>query len=142
MKKAEKGDVVRLHFSSFLEDGTIYESTLKGEPLRMTIGEGSVVPGFDRALTGMKADETKTVLVEAEDAYGLWREDMVLNVRTSEVKPGEELKVGGQVTVSASDGERRNGTITGIGDNTLQVDANHPLAGQYVIFEIKLIEIL
>ena len=87
---AKEGDRVTVHFSSFLDDGTIYESTLDGEPRIITLGEGSIVPGFDNALMGMKAEETKTVLVEAGDAY----------------------------------------------------DDDHPLAGQYVIFEIKLIEIM
>jgi peptidylprolyl isomerase len=88
--QAKEGDTVKVHFSSFLDDGTIYESTLDGEPRIIMLGEGNIVPGFDNALLGMKAEETKTVLVEAVDAY----------------------------------------------------DSDHPLAGQYVIFEIKLIEII
>ncbi len=87
--QAKEGDVLKVHFSSFLDDGTIYESTLDGEPRNITLGERSIVPGFDNALMGMKAGETKTVFVEAVDAY----------------------------------------------------ESGHPLAGQYVIFEIKLVEI-
>ncbi len=101
MGNAKKGDVVRVHFSSFLDDGTIYESTLNGEPMQMKLGEAAVVPGFDNAVMGMKAGDTKTILIEAEDAYGLRSEDLVID----------------------------------------EADLNHPLAGQYVIFEIKVVEI-
>ena len=90
MMQAKTGDILKVHFSSFLDDGTIYESTLDGEPRTIKLGEGSIVPGFDNALMGMQVNETKTVFVEAEDAY----------------------------------------------------DTGHPLAGQYVIFEIKLVEIV
>ena len=89
MMQAKTGDILKVHFSSFLDDGTIYESTLEGEPRTIKLGERSIVPGFDNALIGMQAGESKTVLVEAEDAY----------------------------------------------------NEDHPLAGQYVIFEIKVVEI-
>jgi FKBP-type peptidyl-prolyl cis-trans isomerase 2 len=142
MKQVKKGDRVRVHFSSFLDDGTIYESTLHGDPLKMTVGEFRVVPGFDSALTGMKAGDTKTVFLEAEDAYGLRRDDLIFKVSKSEVESDEKLRVGSHVKSPATDGEIRDGTVTELHDKTLQIDANHPLAGQYVIFEIKLVEIV
>ncbi len=141
MSQAKKGDVIKVHFSAFLDDGTIYETTLNGEPMQITVGEGTVVPGFYNAVTGMKAGDTKTILIEAEGAYGLRREDLVIDISESSVESEGELIAGAKVVVALPGAGPKGAILLGQTGDMVKIDLNHPLAGQYVIYEIKVVEI-
>ncbi len=142
MTKAKRGDTVRVHYSGFLEDGTIFDSSLEREPFEFTLGQGMVIPGFENAVEGMDEGETKTVNISMEEAYGPYREELVFKVERSQVPPEIEPVVGMKLQVRMPEGMVADVTVTDLSESSITLDANHPLAGKDLIFEIKLMEIV
>ncbi|NOX20647.1 MAG: peptidylprolyl isomerase [Nitrospirae bacterium] len=142
MAQAKTGDKVRVHYSGFLEDGTVFDSSLDRDPLEFTLGEGMVIKGFEDAVLGMSVGETKTISISSDEAYGPYREDLVAVVERSMVPPDIDPKVGLVLQLRTPDGSITDVVVTEVNDNTITLDANHPLAGKDLIFEIKLVEIL
>ncbi|OGN89952.1 MAG: hypothetical protein A2158_02195, partial [Chloroflexi bacterium RBG_13_46_14] len=141
-KQAWGGDTVRVHYTAKTEDGEIVDSSLDGEPLEITLGEGQVIPGFDQTVIGMKVGDNKTVTVSADQAYGYYRDDLKMEVDRDELPEDLDLDVGMQLQASQPDGSVVIFTITGISDEKIEVDANHPLAGHDLTFYIELVEIV
>ncbi len=142
MAQAKTGDKVRVHYSGFLEDGTVFDSSLDRDPLEFTLGEGMVIKGFEDAVLGMSVGETKTISIPSDEAYGPYREDLVAVVERSMVPPDIDPKVGLVLQLRTPDGSITDVVVTEVNDDTITLDANHPLAGKDLIFEIKLVEIL
>jgi FKBP-type peptidyl-prolyl cis-trans isomerase 2 len=133
---ANEGEKVAVHYHGTLDDGTIFDSSREREPLEFVIGSGQVIPGFDAAARDLKPGQKKTVRMKPEDAYGGANPKLVFEVPIEQVP--EPLKEGDRV-------ELMNGApaiVTSVTDKIVTVDANHPLAGQALTFEIELVSVL
>ncbi|HYD51258.1 MAG TPA: peptidylprolyl isomerase [Gemmatimonadaceae bacterium] len=140
MRQASNGDTVSVHYTGTLADGMPFDSSEGRDPLRFTLGAGQVVPGFDAAVTGMTVGETKTVTIPAAEAYGATRPDLVLSVPRSQVPPGMTLEVGQRLQMGRGD-QAFPVVVKEIGDEAVTLDANHPLAGEDLTFELELVAI-
>ncbi|MFC2020289.1 peptidylprolyl isomerase [Chloroflexota bacterium] len=141
MTQAENGNIVQVHYTGKLKDGTIFDSSTGREPLQFTLGAGQMIPGFDQAVLGMKIGESKTVTIPAEDAYGPSRDDLILVVPHEELPEGLNPRVGQPLQMTMEDGRSIDVIITEVSETTITLDANHSLAGKDLIFEIELVEI-
>jgi len=142
MAAAKRGDTVKVHYTGKLEDGTIFDSSTDREPLQFTIGEELLIPGFEEAIIGMSPGETKTAVVSADQAYGPYREEMVLEVDRTQLPPELEPEIGQQLQMQQPDGQVVLIKIVDVSDSVVKLDANHPLAGKDLTFDIQLLEIL
>lgn len=141
MAQAKSGDRVKVHYSGFLEDGTVFDSSLEGDPFEFTLGEGMVIPGFENAVIGMDVGETKTVNIPFAEAYGPRRDELMATIERAQLPDHISPEVGMSLQVRTPDGSFTNVLITEVTPSTVTLDANHPLAGKDLIFEIKLVEI-
>lgn len=142
MPQAKTDDRVKVHYIGRLEDGTQFDSSAGIEPLEFTIGGGEVLPGFERAVIGMQPGERKTVRIPAGEAYGEHHEQLVAELDRSDIPPHLHLEVGNQLEVTRPDGEKFSVLVTAVSAEKVSLDANHPLAGKELIFDIDLVEIL
>ena len=142
MARAKYGDTVKVHYTGKLDDGTVFDASVNGDPLQFTIGSGQIIPGFEQAVVGMNPGESKTVKIPAEDAYGQRREDLVLEIEKSQLPEGLKPEVGLQLQSRQPDGRIIVLTIADISESHVTLDANHPLAGKDLTFDIQLIEII
>ena len=141
MAQANQGDEVQVHYTGKLEDGTIFDSSEDGEPLSFTIGENRVIPGFEEAVTGMEPGDTKTTEVDPEQAYGEHREDMVMEMDHDQIPSEVDPEVGQQLQLRLENGQTVPVLITALGEDTVTIDANHPLAGRTLIFDIEVVDV-
>jgi FKBP-type peptidyl-prolyl cis-trans isomerase 2 len=141
-KMTKIGDTVRVHYTGILADGTVFDTSAGKDPLQFTIGSGTVIPGFDHAIVGMKLGEYKTIEIPVKDAYGPHRYELVQEVSRSKVPPGLELKVGKRLSAQMKDGQIATLAVIALSDSTVTLDANHPLAGKDIIFDIELVEVI
>ncbi len=140
MKQAKEGDTVSLHYKGTFEDGTVFDSSDTHGALKFTIGKGMVIPGFDEAVLGMKLGETKTVTIPPEKGYGSHRDDLLIKINKAELPPDLNPVVGQRLEFS-KDKQRLQFTVAEVTDDAVTFDANHPLAGKTLIFELLLLEI-
>lgn len=138
MSQVKNGDTVKVHYTGTLADGTVFDSSLEREPLEFTLGEGQLIPGFEKTVLGMSAGESRTVIIPAEEAYGPYREEMVLEVPRTQLPPDMQPQVGMQLQVGEEQGEGMLVQITQVSDSNITLDANHPLAGKDLTFNIQL----
>ena len=138
---AKAGDTVKVDYTGTLSDGTQFDSSKGKSPLEFTIGSNQVIKGFDDAVTGMKVGQTKKVTIPAADAYGTYRNDLVFQVDKSRLPSTITPAVGMQLQMTQTDGSKITVTIKAISDTTVTMDANAPLAGKDLTFEITLVEI-
>jgi len=141
MVQAKQGDTVKVHYTGKLEDGTVFDSSVNREPLEFSIGTGSLIPGFEKAVIGMAPGESKTERIEAEQAYGQHREDMVLVVDRQQMPEDMQVGVGQQLQIRQQTGQTIPVVVTDVSDAQITLDANHPLAGEDLTFDIQLLEI-
>jgi len=142
MSAAKSGDTVRIHYTGKLDDGTEFDSSAGRDPLEFALGSGQVIPGFDSAVAGMTVGDSKSVSIEPAEAYGDRHEQLVQDVPKDALTDDVELAVGMQLQSQAPDGQVMQFIVTAVAEETFTVDANHPLAGQTLNFEIELVEIL
>jgi len=137
---AAEGDRVQVHYTGSLDDGTVFDSSLDREPLSFVIGDGTMLAGFDEAVRGMGVGERKTFTIPAAEAYGEYREDLVVVVGRDEL--AGDPQVGDEVPLqNVTTGATVYFTVVEISDTEVTLDANHPLAGQDLTFEIELVAI-
>lgn len=149
MAQAKSGDKVKVHYTGRLEDGTVFDSSECADdncgcetgPLEFTIGEGQVIPGFERAVEGMSIGETKTVNIPVADAYGTRQDELVAQVPRSDLPQGMSPEVGQQLEVTQEDGSSFPVLVIEVTDDSITLDANHPLAGKDLTFDLKLVAI-
>ena len=142
MARAKEGDTVRVHYTGRREDGTIFDTTGERTPLEFTIGEGLIIPGFERAVIDMEPGETKTTTIPPEEAYGPRSEEMTLTV-DREAFPAEiNPEPGQQLQVRQPDGRAVFVVVSDVSESTVMLDANHPLAGRPLTFDIRLVEVV
>jgi peptidylprolyl isomerase len=140
MTEVKNGDVVRVHYTAKLTDGTEFDSSAGRQPLEFQVGAGQVVPGLDRRIDGMAVGEKSTVKVPAEEGYGLRDEAQVQTVPRSAVPRGTE--VGTKLQAKTPDGRKIPLTVVQLDEERATVDANHPLAGQDLLFDVEIVEIV
>jgi peptidylprolyl isomerase len=141
MSKAKEGDVVKVHYTGRLDDGSVFDSSEGREPLEFKVGEGQVIDGFDAAVTGMAIGDKKQVRIEATNAYGEHRDELVQQVERSSMPDDLKLEVGIQLQAQQPDGQVMVLSIVELSDTMVTLDANHPLAGKDLTFDISLVEI-
>jgi peptidylprolyl isomerase len=149
MAQAKEGDKVKVHYTGRLEGGEVFDSSECAEqecgcdagPLEFTIGEGEVIPGFEQGVIGMSVGDVKTFTIPVDDAYGKRNEEMVVAVERSHVPLDMTPEVGMRLEVTQEDGQEFPVVITEVTETHVTLDANHPLAGRDLTFEIKLVEI-
>ena len=141
-RTAQSGDRVLVAYTGRFDDGSIFDSSEGNPPLEFTIGAGEVIPGFDSAVTGLKAGESRTVAIAPEDGYGLHLPEMMAEVERRQIPDDHLLEVGNYLEVSAPNGARFEVRIAGLTETTVSLDGNHPLAGKTLNFEIQLLGIV
>jgi peptidylprolyl isomerase len=141
MSQAKDGDSVKIHYTGTLDSGETFDSSKGRAPLEFTLGSGQVIPGFDKAVSGMAVGETKTETIPAADAYGERRDEMILKVPKSQVPPDVTVEVGSRLAMKTQDGQEVPVEVTEITEESITLDANHPLAGKALTFEIELVEV-
>ena len=142
MPQAQNGDTVRIHYTGTLDDGEVFDTSEGQDPLEFTLGRGEVIPGFDAAVAGMAPGERKSVTIPAEEAYGAYRDEMVFEVEREQLPPGLDPQEGELLTLASDDGEEIPVTVQSVSAQGIVLDANHPLAGEDLSFEIELVEIV
>lgn len=142
MTKATKGDKVRVHYTGTLDDETVFDSSRERDPLTFTLGEGEVIPGFEEAVVGLGPGESTTTRIAAESAYGPRLDDLLISVEREQLPADLEPAVGDRLNLRRSDGDTVAVTVAETDEETIVLDANHPLAGKALNFEIELVEIL
>jgi len=142
MAQAKNGDTVKVHYTGKLDDGTIFDTSADREPMQFTIGEGQLIPDFEQAVVGMSPGESKTVQIPSENAYGPHHEEMVMAVERKEFPDDLEPKVDQMLQVRRQDGHTFAVKVTDVSETKVTLDANHPLAGQDLTFDIQLSEIV
>jgi len=141
MAIATSGDTVHVHYTGKLDDGTVFDSSEGRDPLAFTVGSGQVVPGFDEAVSGMQVGDSKTVRIGPADAYGEHREDLVLDVPTEQLPEGLEPEVGMELGLRGQDGQTMPVRVAAVADDAITLDANHPLAGKALTFDVELVDV-
>ena len=135
-------DTVLFHYTGSLRDGTVFDSSSGRDPLRVTLGSGQVIRGVDDALTGMAPGQEKTVTIAAEEAYGPHRPELLHEVERAAIPPEVDLEIGQQLEGRDTSGQSLRLTVVEVADNMVTLDANHPLAGQDLRFDLQLVEIV
>jgi peptidylprolyl isomerase len=141
LSQGKDGDAVKVHYTGTLKDGTVFDTSAEREPLEFTLGQGQLIPGFEKAVQGLAEGDSTEVDIPSEEAYGESREDLVISVPKDQLPDDVEPQVGMQLQVNQQDGQPIPVRITEVGEENLTLDANHPLAGQDLKFEIELVEI-
>lgn len=142
MAQVQSGDTVRVHYTGRLSDGTTFDSSEEHAPLQFTLGQGELIPGFEHAVLGMSPGESKTETIPSEQAYGPRRPELLIDVDRQDFPPDLQPYVGQQLQMTRSNGEAVPVTVSAVSPAQVTVDANHPLAGQELIFDITLVDIL
>ena len=138
---AKDGNTVKVHYTGKLDDGTIFDTSVEREPLEFTIGASQMIPGFEGAVMGMQVGQVKTVTIPAEEAHGPHNEDMVSVVDRDKLPENRNPMVGQQLEKQQENGSMAVLVVIDVSDTTITLDANHPLVGKALTFEIELLEI-
>lgn len=141
MSQAEKGSNVKVHYTGTLTDQTIFDSSREREPLGFTVGAGQMIPGFDAAVVGMKVGESKKVTIPADQAYGPKSEEAMVKVPKAQLPQGMEPEIGMQLEAKQQDGRSQILVVAEVLEEDVVLDANHPLAGKDLIFDIEMVEV-
>ncbi len=141
MSQVKEKDTVRVHYTGKLSDGQVFDSSLEREPLEFTLGEGMLIPGFEKAVIDMKVEEKKTVSIPKEEAYGEKIDDLFQKVDKAQLPEEIKPEVGMGLVSKNPDGSERQLRVAAVNDDHIIVDANHPLAGHDLVFDLELVEI-
>ncbi|ANH81251.1 peptidylprolyl isomerase [Niabella ginsenosidivorans] len=141
MQQAKKGDKVKVHYHGKLTTGETFDSSEGRDPLPFEIGSGMVIKGFDEGVTGMTVGEKKTITIPADEAYGQVNPDMVIEMPKDRLPKDMEVEVGMPLVMSDPQGQQFQVVVKEITDDKIVLDANHPLAGKDLVFDLELVEI-
>jgi len=142
MAQAKAGDTVRIHYKGSLDDGTVFDTSRGRDPFEFVLGAGMVIPGFDDAVTGMTVGDTQTVAIAPDQAYGPYHDDHVIEVTKDQIPEDITPEIGMGLQLHSNDGRQFDVVVAKIGDDTVTLDGNHPLAGKTLTFEIELVAIV
>lgn len=141
MSVATKGNTVKVHYTGKLKDGTIFDSSESREPLEFTLGDGNMIKGFDAAVQGMNVGDDKSVTIPSDEAYGEKKDEMLVDIPRTQVPADIKPEVGMDLSIQNQQGQPMPVKVIHVDEEKITLDANHPLAGQDLIFDIKLVEI-
>jgi FKBP-type peptidyl-prolyl cis-trans isomerase 2 len=141
MSVATKGNAVKVHYTGRLTDGTVFDSSSNREPLGFVLGDGNMIKGFDAAVNGMAIGEKKSVTIPSKEAYGEKREDMMVDIPMEQVPADIKPEVGMELSLQNQSGQPMPVKVVHVDEEKIILDANHPLAGEDLIFDITLVEI-
>ena len=142
MAPAKNGDTVKIHYTGKLTDGTVFDSSEGHEPLEFTLGKGMVIPGFEQGILDMNLGEKKTISIDVDNAYGPMRQELMFEVPTEQLPPDMAPEVGMQLQMMQGEGGPPViVTIAAVNQDSVVLDANHPLAGKDLIFDIELVSL-
>lgn len=142
MAHAKQGDTVRVHYTGTLNDGTVFDSSVGGEPLEFTLGEGQLIPGFEKAVMGLAVGDRTTALIPSDEAYGPHRADGLIQVPRTNIPTDIQPQIGQQLQMQTQDGRPVPVRVVAVDDTSITVDANHPLAGKDLSFDIEVVAIV
>ena len=142
MASAQAGDTVRVHYTGKLDDGTVFDSSAGSDPIEFVIGDHQVIPGFEDGVTGMAIGETKTITIPFDQAYGAYDDELVLDVPRDQFPDHITPEVGEALQLQQPDGNVITVIISEVSDESVTLDANHPLAGEDLTFDLELAEIV
>ena len=142
MPNAESGDTVRVCYTGRIVEGPVLDARHETDAYQFTIGDGRVLPGFEKAVIGMTPGQNKRVVVRAEEAFGRRRDDMVVTIGRDQVPDEVDLELGKKLQAHRPDGGTVRVTVTLLTDTEVTLDANHPLAGKDLEYDIRLLEIV
>ncbi|MEX0684847.1 MAG: peptidylprolyl isomerase [Balneolales bacterium] len=142
MSQIKTGDTVKVHYTGKLADGSEFDSSINKEPMQFKIGEGKLIPGFEQAVVGMNVGERNTFTIPSTEAYGDRREDMNVNVEKEKLPEDLKPELGQQLQIQQQDGNAIPVVIADVTETHVTLDANHPLAGEDLTFEVEVVEIL
>jgi len=141
MINAQKGNKVKIHYTGKLDDGHIFDSSKDKDPLEFVIGDNQLIPAFEAAVVGMTTGETKTFQIQSQDAYGEYHDELVQVVDRGTLPADLEPKIGQRLSANDGQGHSLHVTVTAVSDETITIDANHPLAGEDLIFDVTLVDV-
>ena len=141
MSQVKENDTVRVHYTGKLSDGQVFDSSLEREPLEITLGQGLLIPGFEKGLVDMALNEKKTINIPMIDAYGDINKELFYNVQNEQLPPEMAPEVGMALASKGPDGKEVQFRVAQVNEDHIVVDANHPLAGQDLIFDLEVVEI-
>lgn len=141
MSEVKEKDTVVVHYTGKLTSGEVFDSSEGKNPLEFTIGAGQLIPGFEKAVLGMKKEESKTFDIPSAEAYGDVRDDLRYEVPKSNFPENIDPEPGMRLSMGTGDGQEIPVTVTNVGPEVVNLDANHPLAGKDLVFEVKVMEI-
>lgn len=141
MAQARTGDHIRVHFTGRLDDGTVFASSVMTDPLEFTLGNNEVLPQIEEAVAGMEPGETRTVAIPSDEAFGPWREELMQEIPKESLPVGFEVEVGQQLWVDQPNDEPLLVSVVDVSPNTITLDANHPLAGEDLTFDLELLDV-
>ncbi len=141
MAQAKSGDTVKVHYTGKLNDGTVFDSSVEREPLEVTIGAGQVIPGFEKGIIGMAPGETKSISIGMDEAYGEHRQELTMEVNKSDFPESITPEIGQMLQMKNPNGDLIRVVVSEIKDDTVTIDANHPLAGKDLTFDLELVSI-
>lgn len=141
MSQAKKNDTVKVHYTGKLSSGEVFDSSKDRDPLEFKIGSGQLIPGFDQAVEGMEVNEKKTINIPSDKAYGASNPDLIRNVSQEQLPDNIDPEVGQTLIASGPEGQETRLVVTEVHDEHIVVDANHPLAGKDLIFDLELVSI-
>lgn len=141
-RTAKQGDTVRVHYRGTLDNGSEFDNSAERDPLEFRLGTGQVIAGFERTVEGMALGESRTARLNAGDAYGTHRAELVLELPREGFPKDVTPEAGQQLELQQDDGQRIPVVVTAVEGETVTLDANHPLAGEALTFEIELVEIV
>ena len=141
MGKTKNGDAIKIHYTGKLEDGNVFNDSREGQPLEFIVGGGEVMPGIEKGVIGMEPGDTKTIEIPPEDGFGPRRKELVIDFPKSKMPDQITPTLGQRLKMQHPDGGHIELMITDVKEETITLDANHPLAGQTLIFDLELVEI-
>lgn len=141
MSLVKQNDTVKVHYTGKLKDGQIFDTSEGKEPIEFTLGQGQLIPGFEKGLLDMKVNEKKTITIPKEEAYGEPREELVQEVAKDQLPEEIKPEVGMGLVSKTPDGREMNLVVAEIKEETIVVDGNHPLAGKDLVFDLEVVEI-
>tara|TARA_R100000935_G_C2828287_1_gene163532 strand:+ start:151 stop:579 length:429 start_codon:yes stop_codon:yes gene_type:complete len=141
MSQVKQNDTVKVHYTGKLADGQVFDTSEGKEPIEFTLGQGQLIPGFEKGLIDMNLNEKKTINIPVEEAYGQPREELVQEVDKNQLPPEIQPEVGMGLVSKTPDGREMNLLVAEVKENTIVVDGNHPLAGKDLIFDLEVVEI-
>jgi len=142
MAQAKDGDTIKVHYTGKLDDGSVFDSSADRDPLKFKLGGNRIIRGFENAVIGMEPGGKSTVKIPADEAFGPYKDEMIMEVKKEDLPTDLEPKIGQKFNLQQSDDQTIIVTVTELTGDTVTLDANHPLAGKDLSFDIELVEIV